>query len=153
MVFGRKWAWFAKLLAGAQARLTLRTPLHEILDLPLQRLAIDLVRTTINQSNTLDRTLMTPLCDVNIWQPISLHFSIADSHRKRLLHRISANNKVTLLHVTWSVYYDLLWWFNLSELLQFHWPQLICGIECCLPWLAHTLLYIALVNIDYVYHL
>ena len=38
MVFGRKWAWFAKIFAGAQARRTLRTPLHEILDPPLLRL-------------------------------------------------------------------------------------------------------------------
>ena len=30
VVFGRKWAWFAKIFAGA-----LRTPLHEILDPPL----------------------------------------------------------------------------------------------------------------------
>ena len=35
MVFGRKWAWFAKIFAVAQARPTLRTPLHEILDPPL----------------------------------------------------------------------------------------------------------------------
>jgi len=33
--FGRKWAWFAKFFADAQARPTLRTPLHEILDPPL----------------------------------------------------------------------------------------------------------------------
>ena len=32
MVFGRKWAWFAKF---SRARPTLRTPLHEILDPPL----------------------------------------------------------------------------------------------------------------------
>ena len=35
MVFSRKRAWFAKIFAGAQARPTLRTPLHEILDPPL----------------------------------------------------------------------------------------------------------------------
>ena len=34
MVFGRKWAWFAKIFAPAQARPALRTPLHEILDPP-----------------------------------------------------------------------------------------------------------------------
>ena len=27
VVFGRKWAWFAKFFAGVQARPTLRTPL------------------------------------------------------------------------------------------------------------------------------
>ena len=35
VVFGQKWAWFAKIFAVAQARPTLRTPLHEILDPPL----------------------------------------------------------------------------------------------------------------------
>ena len=35
VVFGRKWAWFSKIFEGAQARPTLRTPLHEILDPPL----------------------------------------------------------------------------------------------------------------------
>ena len=38
VIFGRKWAWFAKIFAGAQARPTLRTPLHEILDPPLHLL-------------------------------------------------------------------------------------------------------------------
>ena len=36
MVFGQKWAWLAKIFADAQARLTLQTPLHEILDPPLR---------------------------------------------------------------------------------------------------------------------
>ena len=35
VVFGRKWAWFSKIFEGAQARPTLPTPLHEILDPPL----------------------------------------------------------------------------------------------------------------------
>ena len=33
--FDRKWAWFTKNFHWHAARLTLRTPLHEILDLPL----------------------------------------------------------------------------------------------------------------------
>ena len=46
VVYARKWAWFAKIFAGAQAHPTLRTPLHEILDPPLI-LAVGIIKKLI----------------------------------------------------------------------------------------------------------